>query len=290
MVVNGIAGGSSVVTASVAGLSASCTVTCATPSSLAFRGYWVSPGILYRDANGNYGLTNVRDGDNFNPFELYDYFNHSESLNTYYFKWFNLRTELGADGNNIDADSDKLPAGWMFPTGTNSSSGIWNTIFNGVPKTEIKIGNTVLGTSPYDSSRPMPWAKVTVTVGDKSYYGVILLRDGAVVDFNLNTLGKSSAYSDNILSYTDLQKFLDERCLFISCSGYYNDVTNSLKGWKNLKGSSYEIDYWSSTYINDTKAGYYLATSLLNGAATSSSGSTYCMPVRLVKPATDMNP
>ena len=164
---------------------------------------------------------------------------------------------------------------------------MWDVIFNGVPKTEIKIGDTVLDTSPFNSSRPGAFANVTVVKGENTYYGVLLLRDGAVVDVNLSKFGANSKYSDNVLTYTDLEKFMDEQCLFICCSGYYNDTYNALGGWKDLGPTYYEGYYWSCTYRNDSYAGYFLKTNTnMRGATSTSSGSTYCIPVHLVKPAT----
>ncbi|MBR4380201.1 MAG: hypothetical protein IKP48_02990 [Bacteroidaceae bacterium] len=283
----GVAEGSSTITASVdeaymkdgVSNSASGVVNCRGTLSMSFRGYWVSPGILYRDASGNYGLTNERDGDNFTPFELSSYFNNNGSLNQYYFKWFDLRNELGADGSNIDSDSDKLPGDWTFPTGT--TNGIWNTIFNGKPKTEIKIGDTVLGTN----TTTQPFAYVTVNDGTNTYRGILLLRDGAVVDVNLAKFGVNSSYSDNVLTYAELKKFLDEQCLFISITGVYNTVAPQ-QGWRDFGPTWFEGYYWSSTYVNDTKAGYYLATNTnMRGATSSSNGATQYRTVRLVKPA-----
>ena len=296
----GVAEGSSTITASVdeaymkdgVSNSAAGVVNCRGTLNMAFRGYWVSPGILYRDESGNYGLTNERDGDNFNQFELYSYYGQAANLNKYYFKWSDLKNELGADGSNIDSDSDKLPAGWILPAGNLNS--MLDVIFNGTPKTEIKIGNTVLDTSPYNTSRPQPYAYVTVNDGTNTYRGLLLLRDGAVVDFNLTSIGANSSYTDNVLSYADLKKFLDEQCLFISSSGYYNDRTDALKGWRDLGTTYQEGYYWSSTYAGDSKyPGYYLhlvSGSKASPSTRSSSGSTYCIPVRLVKPATGPAP
>lgn len=292
----GVAEGSSTITASVDeaymkdGVSnaASGVVNCRSTLNMAFRGYWVSPGILYRDANGNYGLTNERDGDNFNQFELSSYFNNNGSLNQYYFKWFDLQNELGADGSNIDSDSDKLPGDWIFPTGGTTS--IWNTIFWSKPKTEIIIGNTVLGTN----TTTKPFAYVTVNDGTNTYRGVLLFRDGAVVDVNLSKFGVNSSYSDNVLTYAELKKFLDEQCLFISVTGTYNIKTGSepQPGWRDFGPAWFEGYYWSSTYINSTKAGYFMSfgSNNENGASQSSNGATHYLPVRLVKPATGPAP
>ncbi len=287
----GVAEGSSTITASIDGAymkngvsnSASATVKCDNSPYQAFRGYWVSPGILY-NTNGNYGLTNERDGNNFNPFELYSYYNKSASLNQYYFKWGALQQELGADGSNINSDSANLPGEWFFP-----SSSIWETIFNGVPKTEIKIGSRVLGTNN-NSDRLEPYAYVTVNDGTNTYRGVLLLRDGAVVNYNLTSIGKNSECDENQLTLENLQLFLDQQCLFICFSGYYNDSGDVHSGWKDLSESYSGGFYWSCTYAGDPKyPGYYLklATgSKVSPATRSNSGSTYCIPVRLVKPAT----
>ncbi len=285
----GVAEGSSVVTASVdddyvqTGISASAsgTVKCLSSMNLAFRGYWVSPGILYKKDDGNYGLTNERDGSNFNVFEIYDYFNNAESLNKYYFKWFDLRTDLGSDGNNIATTSTKLPEGWSFPTGGGQNGDIYQ-IFKGTPKTEIRIGNTILDTDKYNTSRPHPFARVTVNKDNKTYLGVILFRDGAnIPDVNLAVIGQNSKYSDNLIDYDTLKKFLDEQCLFISCTGYYNG------SWKYLLTGS-EGKYWTSTYYNDAQSGYYtqIDSNAIQGTTHTNTGASYYLPVRLVKQAT----
>ena len=293
----GVADGSSTITASVDAAymqdgvsnSASGVVNCCSTLSMAFRGYWVSPGILYRDGSGNYGLTNERDGDNFDQFELYSYYSNNDNKNKYYFKWSDLRDELGADGNNIYSDSDKLPGDWIFPTG--GLGQIWDVIFSGTPKTQIKIGSTILDTNVNNTSRPEPFAYVTVNDGTNTYRGVLLLRDGAVVDFDLTSIGHNSKYDDNVLTYADLKKFLDEDCLFISSSGHFDATFNS---WRDLNTSYQNGYYWSSTYRDATHLSYYLGFSgsgVIHGATSNNEGwrGDY-NPVRLVKEATGPAP
>ena len=253
-------------------------------SATAFRGYQASPGILYRDSDGNYGLTNERDGADFNPFELYGYYGNDESLNQYYFKWHDLRDELGADGsNNIVFDSPNLPDGWIFPYNQ-----LWDKIFNGKPMSAITVGSTVL--SPTDNDCPKPYAHITVNKGEDQYFGLLLLRDGATVDVDLAKIGLGSTYSDNVLDYdTQFVKFLDAGCAFFCCSGAYKDTNDSYRGWISLgPHDEYEGYYWSSTYSPDTDAGYFQQTNKsMNGSTKWTIGSYLSFPVRLFQPAFD---
>lgn len=281
----GVAEGSSTITASVdaayvgdgVSASATATVNCRSTMDMSFRGYWVSPGILYRDGNGNYGLTNERDGENFDPFELYSYYGNNDNKDKYYFKWSDLRQDLGSDGQDIDPDNDKLPRGWIIPSG--GTGGMWDVIFNGTPKTEIRVGDTVLDT-------PGAFANVTVVKDGVNYYGVMLLRDGAVIDVNLTKLGANSKYSDNVLAYdTDFKKFMDAQCIFICCSGFYRTVQPN-EGWNDL-GPTHEGYYWTITFVDNSKGGYYLSTNTdMRGDISSSTGMSEYRALRLVKPAT----
>ncbi|MBQ4197335.1 MAG: hypothetical protein II659_05745, partial [Bacteroidales bacterium] len=103
---------------------ASVRLNMSTWSKRAFRGLEVSKGFLILNSDNTYGLT---PGDD--PFEIYDYYGKASSKNTFYFLFDFLKgdDQLGADGNNINANSPKLPSGWKMPSG-NSDSSDWGKI------------------------------------------------------------------------------------------------------------------------------------------------------------------
>ena len=289
------AGGSSTVTASVpsdymqSGVanSASCTVQCVTPSTSAFRGYEVSPGILYRDKDGNYGLTNVRDGANFNPFELRGYWNTtsrnaSTSSSTYYFQFTFLRgaDELGADSNNsnnINAGSAKLPQGWTIP-----SKDIWTAILFGEPKSAITVNDTQLHG---DSSNKGAYALARIQSAEDPnvyYPGILLFRDGMNITctgLNTSKVGvQTASFEDNTLTMTQYNDLITAGCLFITVGGYYSSTFNSWRPYEKNEG------YYHCSNMRDSNKYWFLqvlsGTSI--GIAHSTTGDYY--PVRLIKP------
>ena len=261
----------------------------------AFRGYEVSTGILQRDGSTNpatYKLTAgemVRTADpetgewtyslpaGCKPFVQATYYGQPESRSKYYISWTTLKNELGADGNNIDSDSDLLPSDWWFPTGNGGSSlntTDWSKILFGAPKSAIKVNGTTVTEKAY--------AMVTVTLTEGNSYGVspgsyngfLLLRDGTTIPSGyLSTWGQSSKYSNNVINETQFNELTQLGCLFISSTGYYNS------GWKYPE----DIHYWSSLYNKDD-----LSYELENGASSGVSFSTFRygreVLVRLVKP------
>ena len=294
------AGGSSTVTASVpsdymqygVANSASCTVQCVTPSTSAFRGYEVSPGILYRDKDGNYGLTNVRDGANFNPFELRGYWNTtsrnaSTTSSTYYFQFTFLRgaDELGADSNNsnnINAGSNKLPGGWTIP-----SDVIWKTILYGEPKSAITVNNTQLHGDDY-SKGAYAFARIQSAEDANVYYpGILLFRDGSNITcpvedgkgLNASKVGvKNASYADNTLTMTQFNDLITAGCLFIPAGGYYSSTFNSWRPYEKDDG------YYHCSNMRDSSNYLFLRvlSGSLVGVAHSTTNDYY--PVRLIKP------
>ena len=310
------AGGSSTVTASVpadymqsgTSNSASCTVKCVTPSATAFRGYEVSTGILQRtkegDAAATYSLTsgamvkNATNGEyslpaGCNPFEPAVYYGNSASLNTYFNKWNTLKDELGADGNNINASSDKLPAGWKFPSagGTKYSTGTdWGNILFGQPKTPITVNGTIVTKIPNKNYyTPFVFVSVNLESGNsfgvaaKTYYGIFLLRDGSTIPTGYFTkIGLDGKYTDNPLTEVQFNDLVRMGCLFISASGYYSEVFTS---WRDLSTSWQYGCYWSSNYVS-TNSFYFFNFSNApdtSAAASSTEGNKNYYVVKLVK-------
>ena len=280
------AGGSSTVTASVpadymqtgATNSATCTVQCVTPSMTAFRGYEVSTGILQRskvgDADATYSLTsgamvkNEITGEyslpaGCNPFEPAVYYGNSASLNTYFNKWHTLKDELGADGNNINASSDKLPAGWKFPTagGSQYETGTdWGNILFGQPKTPITVNGTIVTKIPNkDYYTPFVFVSVNLESGNsygvaaKTYYGIFLLRDGSTIPTGYFTkIGLGAQYTDNPLTEVQFNDLVRMGCLFISASGY-----RDASSWRDLSNYYQNGWYWSSILSSGSKIQAY---------------------------------
>ena len=175
-------------------------------------------------------------------------------MDKYFNKWLTLRTELGADGNNILAASDKLPAGWQFPTGGGIGSYPttcdWGKILYGAPKSPITVNGSTVGDHAY--------ALVTVNLAADSYgasagtyYGLFLFRDGITIPTGyFTTIGKNSKYTDNSLTDAQFNALIKMGCLFISASGYYS--TQSGYGWRELNSSYHEGHYWTRTYYSSS--------------------------------------
>ena len=312
----GVNTGSSTVTAtfnadykqSGADNSASCTVKCVTPSATAFRGYEVSTGILQRtkegDAAATYSLTsgamvkNATNGEyslpaGCNPFEPAVYYGNSASLNTYFNKWHTLKDELGADGNNINASSDKLPTGWKFPSagGTKYSTGTdWGNILFGQPKTPITVNGTIVTKIPNKQYyTPFVFVSVNLESGNsfgvaaKTYYGIFLLRDGSTIPTGYFTkIGLDGKYTDNPLTEAQFNDLVRMGCLFISASGYYSEVFTS---WRDLDTSWQYGCYWSSNYVSTNSFRFFKFSNASDTsvAASSTEGNKNFFVVKLVK-------
>ena len=276
--------------------------TASFPSSKkAFRGYEVSTGILERTAGtpATYSLTSGAmiltadpDGKNehyslpagCNPFEPAVYYGNNASRGKYYNSWTTLQDELGADGDNINATSDKLPAGWRFPTfgGAKGKSNTtdWGRVLYGVPEAPITVNGTTVGESAY--------AMVSVTLGSENSYsvaagtynGVFLLRDGTSIPTGyLTKVGGNSRFTDNPLTEMQFNDLVKLGCLFISASGYYNS------GWKYPE----EGYYWSSTFAS---SGTYVTSQTMEFYTTQSPMPTTQrvareLVVMLVKPVSN---
>ena len=270
-------------------------------SKTAFRGYEVSAGILERSVVGTDATYSLTAGEmvmtydpttgkevyalpaGCNPFEPAIYSKQSASLNKYFHKWHTLRDELGADGNNINISSDKLPAGWIFPSAGNSqhSTGTdWGNILFGTPKSTITLnGNKVasnafaLVTVTLDAENPY-----SVTAG--TYYGMLLLRDGATISAeNLTKLGYDHAYTDNQLTQAEFGDLIKLGCLFISISGYYDG------SWRDI-GKTYKQGwYWSRMYSGGKAYAFnFTETGHVTVATKSSNYGNRYEVVKLVKP------
>lgn len=298
----GVADGSSTITASIdatyvadgVSTSAQATVTCASTLNMAFRGYWVSPGILYRDANGDYGLTNERDGASFSPFESISYFGQQSSYDitqgqyTYYFNWFYLKgdEQLGAEGDNIKSDSSKLPEGWVMP-----SSSIWNTILLGEPKTPVYVNNKQLhGEAFIQGPQHDQWAGayafVRIDAGNSTYYnGILLFKDGSNISCNHldtanNKVGTRASYEDNTLTMDDYNALVNDGCVFIPVTGYYSTLSGY--GWREIEEGFFycsDVDNWSKPYFMN------FDSNITIGCAVNNEYNKMYRAVRLVKQA-----
>ena len=284
--------------------------TASSPSSkTAFRGYEVSAGILERtksgDAEATYSLTSgamfltadpVTGAEYYslpagcNPFEPAVYYGKAASLNTYFNQWGTLKTELGADGNNIKATSDKLPAGWRFPSagGTIHSTGTdWGNILFGAPKSAITVNGNTVSSNAYAVVTVTLKAENPYSVAAGDYYGLLLLRDGATISAeHLTQLGYDHTYADNQLTQDEFGELVKLGCLFISASGLYHNE----RGWEELSSYWKGGFYWSNIYYSENK--YLIFKFDQNGAYVSAnSGSNSSQReykvVKLVKPVTD---
>lgn len=272
--VQGVAVGNTIVLAAVDGayiagssLSATCAVSCSdAPGLTSYRGYEVSSGILKREGVGNYSMT-----DGSNPFELADYYGQSSSLNKYYFRWVDLKSELGEDGNNIDSDSAVLPGhseGWILPTGSNE--GMWRDILERRPKSTTMVNEEEVTERPY--------ALVTIDRGNGVYHkGLLLIRDGSDIPGTLlQNTGSNSTCSNNVLTEAQLNTLIGDsyRCGFLSATGCYMPDK-----WYDSPTSTVEGFYWSSTYSN---IGIQFTSISVSSRVQVSSDDFYC-PVKLVK-------
>ncbi len=267
----------------------------------AFRGYEVSTGILKRDAStspATYSLTSGAmiltadpDGKNehyvlpkgCNPFEIAVYYGDSHSLDVYFHQWGTLKSDLGEDSGNIKASGVKLPAGWIFPSAGNNqhSTGTdWGNILFGAPKSTITLnGNNVasnafaLVTVTLDAENPY-----SVTAG--TYYGMLLLRDGATISAeHLTELGYDHAYTENQLTQAEFGDLIELGCLFISISGYYDG------SWRDIRKTYKQGWYWSRIYYSNRAVAFnFSETGYVTVASRSSDYGSRYEAVKLVKP------
>lgn len=241
VVVTGVSEGVSLATFSIdAGFMASgvsnrsgCILHCLVMAHGKFRGYEVSPGIMYKKADGTYDLTN-KDGND--PFELARYFNVNGSIGVYYHDWSTMRSYFGADShNNIKSDSNLLPVHedgrrWTFP-----SASVWETIVNGTPKAPITVNGQNVSKG---------YVLVSVYHAGKVYKGLLLLRDGLNINCAaLIKVGQACQYSDNVLSTDEFAGLLNEGCLFLMATGIYEKDLQDDDWWH----SSDDGRYYSSS-------------------------------------------
>ena len=281
--------------------------TASSPSSkTAFRGYEVSAGILERtksgDADATYSLTSgamflTVDPDTgaeyyslpagCNPFEPAVYYRKDTSLNKYFHKWITLRSELGSNGNNIKATSDKLPDGWQFPTGGDKTSTDWGKIIFGTPKSTITVNGAAVTSKAYAMVSVTLGAGNSYGVAEGTYYGMFLLRDGSTIPSGYFSKIGSAQYTDNQLTEAQFNDLIKLGCLFISASGYYSELKGH--GWRDLNDSWQYGDYWSGNYKDATSfyfLSFYNTTSDPSVTIASTSGDKRFQVVKLVKPVT----
>ncbi len=272
--------------------------TASFPSSVkAFRGYEVSTGILKRDAStspatysltaGEMILTADPDGKNehyalpagCNPFETAIYFGNNANRGMYFNKWQTLKDELEA-GGNIFASSDKLPAGWRFPSagGTNHSTGAdWGNILFGAPKSTITLNGNKVANNAYALVSVTLNGENPYSVAAGTYNGLLLLRDGATITAeHLTQLGYDHNYTDNPLTQAEFGELVKLGCLFISASGYYSELSGF--GWRDRDEGS----YWSCS-SNGVMFRFDGSYGIVSGASTSTSYNSNYQVVKLVK-------
>ena len=272
-------------------------------SSKAFRGYEVSTGILLRSIVGTEPAYSLTAGEMImtydpvtgkevyalpagcNPFEPAVYYGNDNSKNVFFHKWLTLRTELGADGNNINSKSDKLPNGWQFPTAGNKTSTDWGKIIFGKPKSTITVNGTAVTSKAYAMVSVTLDAGNSYSVPAGTYYGLFFLRDGSTIPSGyISTVGSANYITANPLNEVQFNNLIKLGCLFISASGLYSETFNS---WSELNASWKYGNYWSSNYSGATQ--FYIFTfnnSTSDPSVTSrnSSSDKHYEVVKLVKP------
>ena len=196
---------------------------------------------------------------------------------------------MGADGDNIKAASDKLPAGWIFPSAGGSAhqpGTDWGNILFGAPKSPITVNGETL--KKIDSQYYPSFAKVAVTleegngysVAAGTYYGLFLIRDGLTISTGYFSKIGLSKYTDNPITETQFNDLIRMGCLFISASGY-NDGS-----WRDLNSNYQCGDYWSNSYYGTNsfiRFHFTESTDVAVSTRSSSSHNYYCL-VKLVKP------
>ena len=220
-----------------------------------------------------------------NPFEPAVYYGNDNSKNVFFHKWLTLRTELGADGNNINSKSDKLPNGWQFPTAGNKTSTDWGKIIFGKPNSTITVNGTAVTSKAYAMVSVTLDAGNSYSVPAGTYYGLFLLRDGSTIPSGyISTVGSANYITANPLNEVQFNNLIKLGCLFISASGLYSETFNS---WSELNASWKYGNYWSSNYSGATQ--FYIFTfnnSTSDPSVTSrnSSSDKHYEVVKLVKP------
>ena len=285
--------------------------TASFPSSkTAFRGYEVSAGILQRSVVGTdvtytltaggldmtYDPTTGKEvyalPEGCNPFEPAIYYGNKANLNKYFHKWLTLRTELGANGNNINATGDNLPDHWRFPSGggTQYSTGTdWGNILFATPKSTIMVNGTAVANNAYAMVNITLAAGNIYGVAAKTYNGMLLLRDGTTIPSGyLNKVGLSSTYSDNSLTEAQFNYLVQLGCLFVPATGYFDDTFN-VRGsnpWRELNSYYQEGYYWTSTYWSENSFVFFTYDGSGSVSTSSHSNSSYKRYhiVKLVKP------
>ena len=268
-----VADGTSTITATVDAAFTSSTVsltkvlTCETvPIVYSFRGYEISKGILKRDAEREYSLT-----EGSNQLEtIVDFYGQNSSIDVYYFKWADLKTELGSDGDNISqtgANCLVFPVGWTLPSETD-----WNTIINGTSTGIIVNGSAV-------TANGFAFAQVTVNE-NKTVYGLLLIPDNVNIScehLNNSTIGNAGKpYDFNPLTLSDLNGLTGNGCIFVPSAGCV-DSGNFLYGEYNSLG------YSPFGYYNTSTAQKYLDFAPGDIKFSSNDINYWRMPVRLVK-------
>ena len=243
-----------------------CEINCVVMSTAAYRGYEVSSGILYKKDDGSYDLTDGSD-----PFELYGYYHQSSSIGKYYHNWTTLKNYYGSDGRGgIKVDSDMLPVDseghrWTFP-----SAGVWMEIINGQPKTPIVVNGQNVAKG---------YAFVSISHGGRTYSGLLLLRDGMVINCaSLTKVGQIAHYSENALSSSEFAELKAAGCLFVMSTGVFQYADHSVEWWYGED----EGHYYTATYT--AKANYLRfddGTDVSIYTAYTNASAPY-LPVRLV--------
>ena len=204
----------------------------------AFRGIYISKGVLVKE-NGVYSLTS---GDD--PLELVGQFGNSSAIGVYYHRFATLRTDLGMDDDDIDADSPYLPEGWCIPTRDQYlaiiNGDVVNSTFNGVENRWSTVavnldGSAYAGKGFGDS-------------GTLSIYGTLFFPDNSsIICRNIIGEGGTLVGYPGKISAKTLKRLVDGGCAFFPAAGNEYWITGGY--------------YWSATCAPelDSYPGQYLS-------------------------------
>lgn len=290
--VNGVAYGSATITASVAATYATPgalsdnnnTVICEVPTTITggngtFRGKYIAPGFLQKSGS-SYSLTGELDG----LAAVMASYGTAAARNKYYFSW----TTLSAFGTSGTSGSNLYISGTAYDDGENEwhipTIGEWDTIINGTPTPNIMVGSTVLNgatnkkgfvilrvnlegstldgkglTNSDGSSVGSPISDGTSLTHTDYINGMLLIPDGASVTcqrINENKVGTATSisFSDNTITYEDLEILVAGGCVFLPAAGLYE--TGSYNKWYYGGSNAF---YWSASEVpSDTDSAHRL--------------------------------
>lgn len=302
VVVNGIADGTSTLTASVTGYGSvvdnNNTVTCTYITDLTFpdfsgnhgepykfRGYYMHPGVLFWDGSA-FSITSVADPLVLLQHYYYDSrttkFNGSSGtawVNACYFTWPELQTRLGSSGYTITGTVSApdpvsgVYCNWRIPT-LGNKTGEWYTIYNSNPTYGIKVNNFNSGNAYTNNTANLIYVNVSLSDAPAAYKNKGLGYYGS----HTNNTSGTKAYQEGALLVPD--------GAYLVCSGIkaVPGITNGITASGGYNVISYEdLEILTSKgCIFLLQNGYYFGSSWANGgengvywSASGSSGNAY---------------